>query len=55
MYAVVHAENCQFSFLALVADKKATDETKEGRILQRQRQKDALDILAGSSSLYGAG
>ena len=41
--------------MALIADKKATDEPKEGRILRRQKQTDALDILPGSSSLYGAG
>ena len=34
-------------FLALIADKKATDEPKAGRILRRQKQKDALDILPG--------
>ena len=40
-------------FLALIADKKATDEPKESRILRRQKQTDALDVLPGSSSLYG--
>ena len=41
--------------MALIADTKATDEPKKGRILRRQKQTDALDILAESSSLYGAG
>ena len=37
------------------AGKKAANETKEGRIRRRQGQKDALDILASSSLLYGPG
>jgi len=37
------------------ANQQAANESKEGRILRRQKQQDALDILAGSSSLYGTG
>lgn len=37
------------------ADQKAADESKEGRVLRRQKQKDALDILADGPSLYGPG
>ena len=55
MYAILPAENCNISFLALIEDKKAKDEPKEGRILRRRKQTDALDILPGSSSFYGAG
>uniref|UniRef100_A0A6P7GDN8 Uncharacterized protein LOC114336144 n=1 Tax=Diabrotica virgifera virgifera TaxID=50390 RepID=A0A6P7GDN8_DIAVI len=37
------------------ADKKTAESTKEGRIVRRQQQKDALDILGDSASLYGPG
>lgn len=37
------------------AEQEAQKETKEGRVRRRQEQKDALDILQDSSSLYGPG
>ena len=37
------------------ADEQAEKETKEGRVRRRQEQKDALDILNESASLYGPG
>ena len=37
------------------ADKQAEKETKEGRVRRRQEQKNALDILNESASLYGPG
>ena len=36
-------------------DKEAKEETKESQIFQRQRQKDALDILEDGPSMYGPG
>ena len=35
------------------ADQQAAQQTKEAHVLRRQQQKDALDILADSPSLYG--
>lgn len=37
------------------ANEQAARTSKEGRIQRRQEQKDALDILNDSVSLYGAG
>lgn len=37
------------------ADQKAAEATKEARVLKRQQQKDALDILDDGPSLYGPG
>ncbi|CAB0034936.1 unnamed protein product [Trichogramma brassicae] len=37
------------------ADHKSRKESKEGRILRRQQQKDALDIIEDSLPLYGPG
>lgn len=37
------------------ADKQAARETKEGRVLRRQEQKDALDNVDDSDVLYGPG
>ena len=37
------------------AEQEAAKESKEGRVRRRQEQKDALDILSESTSLYGAG
>ena len=36
------------------AEHEAAKESKEGRIRRRQEQKDVLDILGESPSLYGA-
>lgn len=37
------------------SEQEAERQTKEGRILRRQEQKDALDIIDDSNILYGPG
>ena len=49
------SKNTFYRYRISRADKKAQEETKEGRILRRQRQKVILDILENGPLLYGAG
>ena len=53
MYEIL-ASNCDAKIFSRM-DKEAKEEIEECQIFRRQRQKDALDILADGPSMNGPG